>query len=187
MTLDEVQADAFRRLTRGVADRRSPARNPALATRGLDGGVSVRTVVLRNFDPVSRTLCLHSDVRTAKIAEVRADPRVMLHVWDAASQVQLRILGRAWLRLGAEARADWDRLHPGSKATYAVRPTPSSPIKAPEEADTGQLQGSEALLNFAVIDVMMDSLDSLRLARTGNRRARFAWSGSSETACWIVP
>ncbi len=187
MTLDEAQVDAFRRLSRGVADRRSPCRNPALATRGADGHPSVRTVVLRGFDPAGRLLLLHSDVRTAKIAEIRDEPRVMVHAWDARSQVQLRIGGRAWLRLGDAARSDWDRLHPRSRATYAAALTPGTPLVDPAEADQARLNPSEALLNFAVIDVVIDSLDWLRLARTGHRRARFTWAGSTETACWAVP
>ena len=44
---------------RGVADRRSPFRTPAIATVGTDGQPEVRTVVLRDAELQSRTLTLH--------------------------------------------------------------------------------------------------------------------------------
>ncbi|MBV9748631.1 MAG: pyridoxamine 5'-phosphate oxidase family protein [Acetobacteraceae bacterium] len=187
MTLDEVRADAFRRLAHGAAHRRSPFRAPALATANGQGLPGVRTVVLRGFDPATRTLTLHSDVRTAKIEEIRTEPRVVLHTWDGRGQVQVRVWGRAALRLGEAARGDWSRLHPVSRTTYAVAPTPGTPLDDPASADQQRLPGSEAFLNFAVIEVVMDSLDWLHLARTGHRRARFTWLGGTETASWLVP
>jgi pyridoxamine 5'-phosphate oxidase len=187
MTLDEVRADAFRRLAHGPANRRSPFRDPALATVDGQGRPGLRTAVLRGFDPAARLLILHSDVRTAKVEEIRAEPHVVLHVWDRRGQVQVRVWGRASLRLGEAARTDWGRLRPASRATYAVAPTPGTPLDDPASADQQRLPGSEAFLNFAVIDVVMDSLDWLHLARAGNRRARFTWLGETETAAWLVP
>jgi pyridoxamine 5'-phosphate oxidase len=187
MTLDEVRADAFRQLAQGAAQRRSPFRMLALATVNGQGRPSIRTVVLRSFDPAGRILTMHSDVRAAKIEEIRAEPHVMLQGWDARRQVQVRIWARASLRLGEAARADWARLHPLSRATYAVAPTPGTPLDDPALADRQRLPGSEAFLNFAVIEAVMDGLDWLRLARAGNRRARFAWLGGQEMTSWVVP
>lgn len=187
MTLDEVRADAFRRLSHGAAHRRSPFHAPALATVDAQERPGVRTVVLRGFDPAARLLTMHSDVRAAKIDEVRAEPHIMLHAWDARGRIQLRVWARASLRLGEAARTDWARLHPRSRATYAVVPTPGTPLDDPADADRQRLPGSEAFLNFAVIEAVMDRLDWLHLARAGNRRARFAWLGGVETASWVVP
>lgn len=187
MTLDDVRADAFQRLSDGAARPRSPFRNPALATVDAHGLPNVRTVVLRGFDPATRALTAHSDVRAPKIGELGDEPRVMLHAWDARDQVQLRILARASLRLGEAAKADWGRLHPGSRTTYAVALTPGMPLGGPALADQRRLPESEAFLNFAVIEAVMDSLDWLCLARTGNRRARFTWVGGDEHATWLVP
>jgi hypothetical protein len=187
MTLDEVRTDAFRRLAHGTTDRRSPFRTPALATVDGEGRPDIRTVVLRGFDPAARLLTMHSDVRAAKIEQVRAEPRVVLHAWDARAQVQVRVWARASLRLGVAAREDWARLHPGTRATYAAAPTPGTPLGDPAYADAQRLPGSEAFLNFAVIEAVMDGLDWLHLARAGHRRARFTWLGGMETASWLVP
>jgi hypothetical protein len=187
MTLDEVRSEVFRRLVHGAGNRRSPFRTPALATLGAESRPEVRTVVLRSFDPAARTLVVHSDVRAAKIEQIRVEPRVEFHVWDARTQVQVRIWARASLRLGEAAREDWARLHPGTRATYAVAPTPGTPLDDPAEADAQRLDGSAAFLNFAVIEAVMDGLDWLLLARGGNRRAQFTWLGGMETASWLVP
>lgn len=187
MTLDDVRADAFRRLTEGAARAKSPFRNPALATVDRRGLPNVRTVVLRGFDPATRVLTVHSDVRAPKIEELGAGPHIMLHAWDARDQVQVRILARASLRLGEAAKPDWGRLHPGSRATYAAAYAPSTPLDDPAAADQRRLPDSEAFFNFAVIEAVMDSLDWLYLTRPGNRRARFTWIGGDEHATWLVP
>ena len=73
--LDDVLAESFRLLARGVADRRSPFHTPTLASLNADGAPSLRTVVLRGFDPARRELRVHTDARSAKLAELAAEPR----------------------------------------------------------------------------------------------------------------
>lgn len=188
MTLDDIRADAFARLSRGVADRRSPFRSPAFATVDALGQPSIRTVVLRAFDPASRVLRVHSDLRAAKVQEVRARPAVALHVWDEADAVQIRVTGHATPHAGDErTRAEWAGLHPGIRAAYTVRPTPGTPLADPAEADADRVDERVAHENFAVLDVEMLGLDWLHLAQGGHRRARFEWRGGQETATWIVP
>lgn len=185
MTLDDVRADAFRRLAEGVADRRSPFRNPALGTVDAAGAPSLRTVVLRGFDPYAATLCVHTDGRAAKVTEMRAEPRVSLHVWDDEAQIQVRVGGRATLHSGdARARAEWDRLHPGSRATYAVEQMPGTRIGDPDALS--RIPESAAFQHLAVVDVAMLSLEWLHLAPEGQRRARFTF-GPAPDAAWLVP
>ena len=176
-TLDDVRADAFRLWSRGVADRRSPFRSPALGTMGLDGRPRLRTVVLVG----------HSDARAGKIAEIGRDARVMLHVWDEGGQVQVQAEGTAAVQTGAAARAEWDRLHPGSRATYRVGLTPGTALDDPAVADADQVDEEAAFANFAVIGVQMTGLEWLHLGRDGHRRAAFAWTGADLDARWLVP
>ena len=187
MTLDETRADVFRLMARGVADRRSPFRTPTLATVGVDGRPRLRTVVLRAFDPVARRVTVHSDVRAAKVAEISRDPRVALHVWDDGNQVQVCLGGTAAVQAGAEARPDWERLHPGSRASYRVRQTPGTVQADPATADADRVGDEEAFVNFAVIAVSLTGMEWLHLARDGHRRVAFTWSGAGRTAEWLVP
>lgn len=187
MTLDDVRADAFRSLSRGVADRRSAFRSPALGTVGLDGRPVVRTVVLRAFDPQARVLTIHSDVRASKINEIKANPTVSLHVWDPGAQVQVRLDGDATLLTGEEARPDWARLHAGSRAAYTVRPCPGTALADPAIADADRLDEDAAFVNFAALRVRLAGLDWLHLGRDGHRRAVFAWTGGDLIQRWVVP
>ena len=187
MTLDDIRADAFRLLARGVADRRSPFRSPALATIGTDGRPRLRTVVLRAFDAAERRITVHSDVRAGKIAEIKTDPRVALHVWDDGQQVQVRLDGTAAVLAGAAARPEWDRLHAGSRASYRVRPTPGTVQADPAEADADRIAEEAAFMNFAVVTVGLTGMEWLHLARGGHRRAAFTWAGAAWDAAWLVP
>ena len=185
--LRDICADAFRLISRGVADRRSPFRNPTLATVGADGRPRLRTVVLRGFDPAARRVVIHSDVRAAKVAEIGADPRVALHVWDDGNQVQVRLDGDAALQPDGIARAEWDRLHAGSRETYRVRPVPGRVLADPAAADADRVDEEAAFGNFAVIVIEVDGMEWLHLARGGHRRAAFAWTGDGMRAEWLVP
>ncbi len=186
-SLDEVRADAFRRLSRGVADRRSPFRTPTLATLGGDGCPRLRTVVLRGFDPAARRITVHSDLRAAKIGEIGADPRVALHIWDDGAQVQIRLDGTAAVQSGAAAQGEWDWLHSGSRASYRIRPMPGTVLADPATADADQVEEEFASKHFAVIVVFVTGLEWLHLARDGHRRAAFAWTDAGMQADWLVP
>ena len=193
MTLDDVLADAHRRLAEGVSDRASPFRNVTLGSVDASGAPCVRTVVLRGFDPARSLLTVHTDLRAAKTVQVRANPLVALHAWDDAAQTQLRIGGRAALHAAdARSEAEWGRLHGGSRATYAVADAPGTPITDP--AAVGRVPDEAAFAHFAVIDVSVFSLEWLLLAREGHRRARFTFGGAGRgaggdagTATWLVP
>ena len=185
-TLEEALDSALRLLARGVADRRSPFHTPTLATVAEDGGPSLRTVVLRAFDPATRRIRIHTDRRSTKAAEIAARPRVMLHGYDAGAQVQLRLAGHATLHLDdTEAEAAWAGSRAMSRMCYATPHAPGAvlaePPPAPRDADGGRA-------NFAAVTIVLDSLDWLLLAHDGHRRARFTWdSGGALSAAWVAP
>lgn len=179
MTLPEMRDDLFRRLARGVADRRSAFRTPALVTAG-----GARTIVLRAWDAPSRTVAIHSDVRAQKIGEIAADPRVSMHVWDAGAQLQMRAWGRAAMADVATADQAWGKLHSGSRASYRTVATPGTPIADP--ATLTLLDEDMARGNFAALLIVLDVIEVLHLARDGHRRARFSWTDAPISE-WLVP
>lgn len=185
MTLEETLAEACRLLTRGVADRRHPFHTPTLATRGLDGAPAVRTLVLRGHDPAARTLRLHSDRRSAKIAELRAEPCCALHCYDSGAAIQLRLTGRATLH-GDDGVADaaWGASRPFSRMCYAADPAPGTPVAGPIAAPTDAAAGRP---HFIVILLRYDRLEWLHLAAAGHRRARFGWRDGQPAASWLAP
>ncbi|BDG72198.1 pyridoxamine 5'-phosphate oxidase family protein [Roseomonas fluvialis] len=185
-TPQEALAQAFALLSRGVADRRSPFHTPTLATRGLDGAPSLRTVVLRAFDPAARLLRVHTDRRSGKVGEIAADPRAALHVYDAGAQVQLRVAGITTLHVDdAVAQAAWTASREMSRMTYATLHAPGAPVDAPPDAPQDATAGA---VNFAALSLRIDAMDWLLLAAAGHRRARFAWDPDGVlSAGWIAP
>ncbi|WP_372619708.1 pyridoxamine 5'-phosphate oxidase family protein [Falsiroseomonas sp.] len=184
-TLEDCLAEAFRRLARGVADRRSPFHTPTLATIGADGAPEARTLVLRGFEPASRQLRLHSDARSGKVAALARDPRCQLHLYDAAAKLQLRLSGRAALHDDALADAAWRDSRQSSRMCYAVEPGPGTPVAAPPPAPRDAEAGRGW---FRVILLRFDRLEWLELAAAGHRRARFDWPAEAPLAAtWLVP
>ena len=186
--LDEMLAHAWRQLARGAKDRRSPFHTPTIATIGRDGRPRLRTVVLRAVEPTAGRLRFHTDVRSDKIAELAADPRIALHAYDPQGKLQVRIEGRAVVhRDDVLAEQAWRASRPASRACYAAEPAPGGTIA---EGGGFRLPADEAGIlagraNFSVVEVVAEALETLWLAHGGHRRARFALGHNRSD--WLVP
>lgn len=188
--LQAVLSEATRLLSRAVADRRSPMHTPTIATIGLDGRPRLRTVVLRGFDPSRRELRFHTDVRSAKVAELRAEPRMGIHVYDPGARIQIRLAATATLHVD-DAMADnaWQASQPMSRVCYGTEPGPGTIIgeggafslpSGPDEVAAGRP-------NFVAATGIIDELEWLHLAASGHRRALFRWDGTGCQASWLAP
>lgn len=186
LVLADCLVEAFRRLSRGVADRRSPFHTPCLATVGPDGAPELRTLVLRGFDGQQRIIRLHSDARSRKVASLLQEPRCALHFYDSGAALQLRLSGVARIH-GADpvAESAWGASRESSRKCYAVEPGPGVPVPAPPAAPDDPEAG---WAHFRVILIHFDRLEWLELAATGHRRARFHWpADGAPEASWLVP
>jgi pyridoxine/pyridoxamine 5'-phosphate oxidase len=188
--LDETLAECWRRLSRGVADRRSPFHSPTVASIGGDGRPRARVVILRGCDPAERTLRFHTDSRSDKAAELAARPAIALTGYDPAGKIQIRVEGRASLhRDDGLADAAWAATRPFSRVCYGVAPGPGSPIDAgggfalPVEEEA--VEAGRA--HFTAVRIAVESLEWLYLAHDGHRRARFGFSGGAVSAVWLAP
>lgn len=188
--LQAVLSEATRLLSRAVADRRSPMHTPTVATIGLDGRPRLRTVVLRGFDPARRELRFHTDIRSEKVAEMRSDPRMGLHVYDPGSRIQIRLGARATLHTDdAVAENAWQTSQPMSRVCYGTRPGPGSAIEAGGSFSLpdGPGEVADGRPNFVAVTGVIDELDWLHLAASGHRRALFRWEALDCTATWLAP
>ncbi len=190
--LDKSRAYAFAMLARGVADRRSAFRTPALASVGTDGAPSVRTVVLRGLDPVAPAMRFHTDRRSEKVSELQKSPIVSLLFYDAGLKLQLRASGIAKLHADDDiAREGWAMALAMSRACYTQVQAPGEPVIDP--ASLPQLAGvpngdPSGFENFAVIGVAITAIDWLYLGFRGHRRARFTWDADGKaSAQWLAP
>jgi pyridoxine/pyridoxamine 5'-phosphate oxidase len=193
--LGAALGEAWRLLEAGAAERGSPFHTPALVTVAADGAPAARTVVLRAADPAARALRCHTDLRSAKVPQIVAEPRVALLFYDAGRKIQLRVSGVARLHSGDDtARAVWARLPDGSRRTYLVappgRPSPeptSGMPSAPEEGGSSEEDTEPGFANFAVLHIDVQRIEWLYLAARGHRRAVFTWPGGTLSATWLTP
>lgn len=174
--LDALLEATWQRLARAVHDRHAAWRTPALATVDATGAPALRTLVLRGVDRAAHCLRLFTDARSAKAAEIAAEPRIALLFWDARHQVQLRATGTASL---APDPAAFAALPAPARALYAVAPPPGTAIAS---ADSFALAGGDG--HFRVLTVRLAAFEHLELS-TPHRRARFELGAGSAT--WLVP
>jgi pyridoxine/pyridoxamine 5'-phosphate oxidase len=67
----------------------------------------VRSTILRDCDPDAGTVAFATDARSAKVAEIGAQPWVALTFWDDGTGVQVRLQGRATVADVDERRRGW--------------------------------------------------------------------------------
>lgn len=179
-SLTGLREQAWTRLVRGVADRRAPARHPTLATISPDGWPTARTVVLRAADPVAAMLEIHTDLHSAKMADLDAVPRAAMHVWDPSAHLQIRVQATVTILTGTEALATWQSLPEQTRRSYGTRPAPGQPIPDALAYDKPADPSRLAVLRCAV-----QQIDLLHLGPE-HRRARFdradGWAGQ-----WLAP
>ena len=117
-------------------------RLPIPATRTTDG-CRQRTVVLRGVDRHRSSLLFHTDVRSAKIEQLRSQPSVALLFFDPQLEVQLQIQGVAMIHTD-DAIADrlWEASTTTSLKMYLAPLAPGTQRSTPDfnlpEAMLGQ-------------------------------------------------
>ncbi len=154
---------------------------PAVSTVSADGSPEARIVVLRRFDEAARLLVFHTDIRTAKVADLRRNPRCGFLFHDPDDRLQLRLRTTATVHhADAFARREFDALSPHNKATYSSvgMPGAEEPADAPF-AYPPKPPADEAMAfgHFAAVACEIQSADVLELHPSGHRRAAFEWAG----------
>lgn len=200
LTLDGLWQGACFLLAEGAGSPGSPLRKPALSTVDADGAPRARTVILRRFDPERCRLDIYTDARSAKAAELDANPAAAFTFYDPRRETQLRLSGRVRLYTDDEcAERAWSTLGPRNLADYLARAVPGTPSPFPEAAmadGMADVEGDEARMataraNFALLAFTYDRLDMLVLGRATHRRALFRWTNSPafapDDAVWLVP
>jgi hypothetical protein len=168
-----------------------PFRAFAVATADPAGAPEVRTVILRGFDPLARTLTFFTDSRSPKFDYLVRQKRAALLFYDPTDRLQVRTLAAVTVRHGdAEARLVWSATRGESRTMYAERYAPGEEV--PPETETAHpsvppVDDPFAFGNFAVVECRFDSLDVLELSPVGNRRAVLTWDGDAVRLTRLAP
>lgn len=188
--LDASLAHALAMLGRGAKDRLEASHTFTVATIGLDGTPQPRIVVNRGYNTESRAVRFHTDARSPKLDEIRADPRAAMHVYDAKAKIQLRMQVLATIHSDdVLSQAAWDATRDFSRICYRVMSAPGDPLDDPSTLGfTAGETVDEGVENFVAVTLAIQSLEWLYLASQGHRRARFVWDKKGQiTRTWLVP
>ncbi|MBM7844350.1 pyridoxamine 5'-phosphate oxidase family protein [Herpetosiphon giganteus] len=186
---------AWRLIEHGVHDRHDPLHTPVLGTSD-EHGSDQRVVVLRGFDPTTRRLWFHSDLRSPKIGLIERDPRVSWLLYHPAARLQLRIRALAEIHTNdGLVEAAWQKSAVLGRRCYCGL-APGQISNQPNNGLNHDLLDREPTLaeseagrpNFCLIATTIHSLDWLQLQFNGNYRAQFSWADDgSYTAQWVTP
>ena len=173
----DLRRHIWTQLQRAAFDKFHEWRTPVLATVDAQGLPQARTVVLRHVDVAAMRVCIYTDSRSPKAAELTAQPQACLVFWSKRLNWQLRVLARAEvLTSGTKVDAAWAELAQSpAAADYLSVTAPGSPLMNPSAAP---LNPHLAVLSFDVL-----TIDWLELARSGHRRARI----TADALTWLVP
>jgi len=178
-------AGTWARLTRwlhaGATTPTHPFRWPVVSTVAPDGGPDSRIVVLRRFDPATRLLVFHTDVRSPKVADLRRDSRCGFLFYEPDDRLQLRLRTTATLHYADElARSEFATLPAHNKASYASVTVPGSVEPADAAFDyppKPPVDETVAFGHFVAAACVIERADALELHPSGHRRAVFEWTG----------
>jgi pyridoxamine 5'-phosphate oxidase len=158
-----------------AADEDLTVRFVQLATVDPEGIPFNRTVVVRAFHPETGELEIVTDVRSQKVAHLRANPRVALCWYLTATREQFRFRGTAALvdvaaQGDAQARRQsaWASLSARTRRQF-VWPAPGTP-KSAEPCDPPPVPDDRPPETFVLVRVHPDFVDHLVLTSTPHRR-----------------
>ncbi len=192
-TPTDIEIDTWSRLVNGAVKSRDPLHTPFVATHS-GNELSLRTVVLRKANPVSKELRFHTDIRSKKWQELTLNPSISALFYDAADRIQIRVKGRAELQLNNDiTAAAWQKTSLSSRRCYLTNFDPSSFTDHPTsglpehiEQENFTLEESEiGFQNFGIVSIQVQNIDWLLLHHTGHRRAYFDYISGSFS--WMIP
>jgi pyridoxamine 5'-phosphate oxidase len=180
-TLTGAWSQAWNILQQAIADDRSPLRFVTLATVDANHAPQLRTVVLRELDADAATLCIFTDARSHKVAELGKNNAAALHLWAPDHLIQLRLSGEAQITSGTPIQEQWATVPDHMREAYGHVPPPGTKIAASEAWEV-----HPDINNFTKITVTLSHIDIVCLSRDGHWRAEFLkknnWKGD-----WLSP
>lgn len=188
----DIRQRLWMELQRAPHDRHHEWRTPVLATVSADGLPQARTVVLRQASAQDATLQIYTDSRSPKVAELTANPRVVLAFWSKRLSWQLRVQAVASVQhSGPTVDAVWAKVSQSAAAgDYLSANAPGDVLPEAMAADASgasephdHLPARQTAHHLAIITAHVQSIDWLELARSGHRRGVV----QGENWQWCVP
>ena len=72
--LDDFLDFGWAQISRGKANKKSPARHPTFVTSSVDGYPHARTLVMRRSDRINNEIEFHTDTTSSKMLVLKENP-----------------------------------------------------------------------------------------------------------------
>ncbi len=188
-TLEETLYASFKILEDAIENRHNLFHTPVLSTFS-ESKINSRVIVLRAFDPESRTLRIHSDSRSRKIKDISENSDATLLGYEPDLKIQLKLHGSIDTHYQDNiAESAWRGSQEMSKVCYSVSESPGKSIDDPRnyDVDAENININEGYKNFAVINFHFSSLEFLYLRSSGHRRSMHIWEMDELRSNWMIP
>ena len=129
--LDDFLDFGWAQISRGKADKKSPARHPTFVTSSGDGFPNARTLVLRRSDRKNNQLEFHTDTASSKILALEENPRAGIHIWLPKAQLQIQMDVVVEVKVGEITIPNWRNVPTNSRVAYGTIPSPGTVIASP--------------------------------------------------------
>lgn len=194
--LPYVEELCWNLLFEAVSNRKSGMHQAVVST--AVGDVShMRTVVLRRVDIQDKKLYFHTDIRSAKVSDLKLSGNMSWLAYDQSLRTQIRLSGPTIVHHNDDiCKIHWQKTGHHSRRCYLSNTPPGSEL---DEQSTGlteslrdfnySLEESEVGFEyFAVVETSVTWMDWYFTHNTGNRKASFEYEGGDIlTSKWLAP
>lgn len=156
-------------------------------------GVPVcRTLVFRGFAENSNALIIHTDLRSQKIAQIKANNRGEICWYFSETREQFRLAGSLEIvanenhALGDIRQQQWWAISNSARASYSLATPGSLIIELPEKCDTkitNEKTHAPPASTFALLIFKPISVDHLLLATPSHKRTFHQLKTSGDWDC----
>lgn len=172
--IKEIFRDLINELKFGYLKRKHPNKYCYLASVFKNKPVN-RTVVLRNVTDENH-LIFYTDIRSGKVQQYKANPNAEALFYNHKKLWQIKVSGKIKIVEDLDQINYYkQKVQGASTKDYTTIKSPGSQIKNPDHVDYGEE------LNFAVLELETECIESLQLKRPNHIRCKFEkendWKG----------
>ena len=120
--LDDFLNFDWAQISRGKADKKSPARHPTFVTSSADGFPNARTLVMRRCDRKNNQIEFHTDNASSKMLALNENPRAGIHIWLPKLKLQIQIEVVVEVNVGDITIPNWKNVPTNSMLAYRTIP-----------------------------------------------------------------
>ncbi len=178
--LDDFLDFGWAQISRGMADKKSPARHPTFVTLNADGFPNARTIVMRRSDRKNNQIEFHTDTASSKMLALEKNPRSGIHVWLPKVQLQIQMDVVVEVKVGDITIQNWRNIPTNSRVAYGTIPSPGTVIESSLAYDHAPDQK-----RFAVL---VCHIQSIQLLLLGARHIRAHYKKTTNwQGQWLSP